>query len=974
MVVLKWNHRSASGWIVSSSRSANKWIVKDAEGKIYGPFTTEQVLEQIDRNYFLGGEQVASYPGGNWIPISKAPEFYDRLLDVLAAEVKGVSNLPTGTVVDQASLKNEPTPIGASQPTKTGPSAVTASLAKPSKPGEEDEEVSKSSASIIELTDLKWLERKERIKSSRVPIAVIGIAVFVALMSILISQDGPSSDRRIHLLAPRSGQAELSEARIREKYQTALNYFYSDTFQGYERAQNELVELIEGSPMKPEFGMKKAELLATLCLVYRELWPFAFQDSRDIKTMGGVMQEAKKYDPGGINGGICEVIQLVVSGRFRDAQGLTESLLLQESQHPVLFEIRGELYTFTQDHASAVSYFHRAAALWGNWKKIQLQEARSRAALKQFPQAIQIYRKILNAVPAHNVARIELGRIEGLQFQHYDRGIELLKSALDSASGKERVPRAIESLGYSAMAKIYQLRNNRGRALEYAKKAFTLDPTNNEAKALVTELAGKAPEKDPKKLRGAECMYLGDQYLRAGDCFAAQGEFKACYEADNKNAVAAMKAGKCLWQLNQAHEAIDWLNKAIKADQQLTAAYVELADYHAQRFDYLAAAEILRRIQQLQPQSFEVYRGYATVELRRNNFKGAISFGNRAMKLYESDLQMFLIMAKAYIGLQSFDDARKFASRAIELDFNSTEAHSLLAKAEAGLHGIDAGTSYMQQMINRYIITKGQQVPQAAIDFRVTLGEIYMQDERHRQAEEAFRQAVSLDSRNKKGLVNLGKALQAQNQGRAALEYFLQAAVLDPSDAEPIFLSGQLYAETGKPAEAIQQFERVLRINPKYPKAHIQRGWVQMKLGEPKAALEEAMKERNTNPDIPDSYLLAAEAYFKLKQYSNCAAEFQRAVQKKGQGAIVLVKMARCYRLAGALDSAVSLLRQARTIESGIADIYKEQGAIFHMKGMADEAIGEYDTYLRLSPNAADRPEIEARMRKVQQGDLTPGE
>jgi hypothetical protein len=41
---------------------------------------------------------------------------------------------------------------------------------------------------------------------------------------------------------------------------------------------------------------------------------------------------------------------------------------------------------------------------------------------------------------------------------------------------------------------------------------------------------------------------------------------------------------------------------------------------------------------------------------------------------------------------------------------------------------------------------------------------------------------------------------------------------------------------------------------------------------------------------------------------------------------------------------------------------------------MADEAIGEYDTYLRLAPNAPDRPEIEARMRKVQQGDLTPGE
>ena len=117
------------------------------------------------------------------------------------------------------------------------------------------------------------------------------------------------------------------------------------------------------------------------------------------------------------------------------------------------------------------------------------------------------------------------------------------------------------------------------------------------------------------------------------------------------------------------------------------------------------------------------------MELRRNDFKGAVGYGGRALKLYETDPETIILMAKAYLGMGNYQDAQRFASKAIELDFNRTEAHSLYGKAEVGLHGLESGENYIQQMINRYVITKGQQVPQAAIDYQVTMGELYMQDE-----------------------------------------------------------------------------------------------------------------------------------------------------------------------------------------------------------------------------------------------------
>jgi tetratricopeptide (TPR) repeat protein len=177
----------------------------------------------------------------------------------------------------------------------------------------------------------------------------------------------------------------------------------------------------------------------------------------------------------------------------------------------------------------------------------------------------------------------------------------------------------------------------------------------------------------------------------------------------------------------------------------------------------------------------------------------------------------------------------------------------------------------------------------------------------------------------------------------------------------------------GKYGEAARQFDRVLKINSRYPRAHVMLGRVFLRLNEGKKALEEAGQEKSINPDLGDAFLLSAEAYFMLKQYSNCAGEYQKAVRRV-RSATILVRMARCYRLANALDSAQSLLRQAQALENGNPDLYKEQGAIFQMKGMADEAIAAYDTYLKLVPTASDKSEIESRIRRVQSGDTSVGD
>jgi tetratricopeptide (TPR) repeat protein len=201
-----------------------------------------------------------------------------------------------------------------------------------------------------------------------------------------------------------------------------------------------------------------------------------------------------------------------------------------------------------------------------------------------------------------------------------------------------------------------------------------------------------------------------------------------------------------------------------------------------------------------------------------------------------------------------------------------------------------------------------------------------------------------------------------------ALDLLLKAAVLDPADAEPLFLAGLIYLDLKKPQEASLQFQRVLTINKLYPLVQYQLGRAALLSNDPKAALAMTEAEKRANPNLADAYLLAAEAHTLMQQYSMCATEYQKAIKLRPQQASIYVKIAQCYRKAGNLDAAMAMLNVASSKESGLADTYKEQGAIYELKGDVMHAIESYNQYFVLDPDAADRGQIEARISALQRG------
>jgi tetratricopeptide (TPR) repeat protein len=952
------------------------WVVKDKIGRIFGPLSTEKIVELIDKTVFVGDESIAPYPDGDWIELSQYPQFYDRLLDVLSGAVTPLSEREREAEFTKAIEETQATSILDSQTevietdpkteapktttrTKRGlvhrekdvgfPTTQSLTIEREKERERKKEEESKDlpadiSNEVIDLSSEKSIKEKEKKKSSGFSIIFI---LVIALGAYLLLQKKPEKKiehkavRLIGILKP--GKMKESDLVLEDRFKKGVEHFLNHTFFGYYKAQIEFAKILQSNPVH-----QKA--LGMLCLTHRELWPYAHQDSKDLAVISQVTQVASKADPMGMMGSTCRTVQLLIDGRYQLAQTSIKTVLTQNTDAGFFYEMKGQLITDSGELSTAMAYIKKAQQILPEWAKPYLTEARIYMRLGQYNKARAPLERVLKAIPKHPIASAEYGVLLHTQFRKTQEAHDFILIALKNG----RLPKALAAKANKVLAMIYYQIPNNKLALKHAKEAFVLSPSDLELRKLITKLGGKVEAGE--KLDEQGLVALGNRYMKGKNYFAAQAEFKAAFEINPRNGVAALRAGQCLWSLNQSLEAIDWVKKAIRADSKLIDAYVTLADYYSAQFDFRSASGILMQAQRRAKGRFEIFRAYALVELRKKSMESAIGYGKRALKTYDNDVETHLIIAKAHLGMGDFQKAYEYVARAIEIDANDVNAQALYAVVLGSFQGLDESIKYVDNLINTY---------PNQVRYYIALGQIYERDEKYDKAAEAFKTATEIDERSKEALLSLARVYKAGKKEQYALQTYLAAAALDPSDAYPTFLVGKLFYEQKKYDSAMRQFQRAQQTNAKYPLIHYWIGKTAFAQNNLRMALEWATKEQQLNPRLADPYLLAGEVLLRKGHPGKAAQEFQKAVQLRPQGADVYIMLARAYRQSSSFQVAEKMLSIAAKLEDGNPEIYKEHGFLYQAMGENEKAASAYELYLSLAPNAPDALIIRNRINSL---------
>lgn len=930
-----------------------QWLIKTEAGQQLGPYPTKTVMKLIADGDLKGLEQIRKYPDGLWIAISREPEFYDRILDVL--ENKNSAPEDQDPSIDRDEHTVIQSPFDQTRAVVSEDSFESTVIIPGAKPIPTPAQKSSALPSFIPDSEDIDLQEESALRTRRKRKFVVfsGVLFLLAVISFILlspkkktEQDGSRALNLIHLEESQPGQ--LNDAQTREVFARGLGLFLNDQFESYWESQKLMIEVSRST-------RSTTDSRGLLCLIYNKLWPYTKRDQADIEAIQKVTKSVKSIDPIGINSVYCDLVRLFSSGKMSEAKGLVDYSLNQPqfSTAPVLYLFKAEILEEEKSLDTAFLYAEKASSLWPEWLAPKLVEARILVKLKEFNRANQKYTDILAANPKHKVAQIEQALLLKDVFQRSQEAYQVLVATLQT---RGKIPTILEARAHWAAAELAIQIGQNEQAKRFITRAFQLSPSNPQIKKLAQSLGADTALKNPENSND-ELMLLGDQFLRQGNCLSAQAEFKAAFELDPKNGLAALKAAQCLWALNQGAEALSWLKKATEASPKLTTAYALQADYLSARFNFNEALVVLNSSARLFPNNHEILRTYGLVELRRNNFKDALSFLQRAQKLFEADVETIMYLSQAFAGANDMQSAQRFAVRAIELDGTNPQAHVNYAKVLSLSRGLDTGLVYLRDLVTRYSYT---------LEYRLAMADLLAEKERFSEAQKIYEQVLTVDSRHKQARLGLGRSLQAQAQLDPALREFLGATVIDPSDPEGLVLAGRLYLDMNKPREAIVQFDRALRVNPSFPRVNFFKGQAYFSAGELQPALDAAMEERRLNPNLADSYILAAEIYTTQREFQKCAQEYQQAVKLRPQGAELYVRLARCHRQAGNTDVAESMLLIAANQESGYPEIYKEQGAIFETKGDRAAAVRAYQKYLGLSPNAPDRFGIESKITSLQ--------
>lgn len=454
-----------------------------------------------------------------------------------------------------------------------------------------------------------------------------------------------------------------------------------------------------------------------------------------------------------------------------------------------------------------------------------------------------------------------------------------------------------------------------------AEKAVKLDPTNEDAVAVLSSLMWRVGERDQAiaLLQQSVAKLPSSMNLRTAlaQLLIAEGRI-----ADGeRNLVEIEKLDpneiKHSFRLAQAYLLQGKVDPALST---LRAA----ADRHRDNVDAkLAVAQLLVQ-----------HRGYAAGEKQMQDYVAAD----------RKNLDLQLGLGRFYEATGRADDAAK-VYRSVIADAGSrqqgTVARNRLATLALAEGRLDEASSLVGEVLtanpreNAALATRAEIAMQrgdtgaAIADLRSALGD--------------DPDSVPLSAALARAYMRAGSPDLAEQALRSAVQY-------RPKDVEARAELAAFLIQNGRPAQAQPVFEQLLEENPNDVPAMVALTRVQLANGDHAAALRTAKRLQAVEPQSPMGFQLAGTAHEAARNFDEARAAYQRASELNPAAADPILGLARLDHQQNSTVQALERLEQAAKALPQNPQVRAMKGDLLLLSGRAAEAVHSYQAAIGVAP------------------------
>jgi tetratricopeptide (TPR) repeat protein len=248
------------------------------------------------------------------------------------------------------------------------------------------------------------------------------------------------------------------------------------------------------------------------------------------------------------------------------------------------------------------------------------------------------------------------------------------------------------------------------------------------------------------------------------------------------------------------------LMKGVEQNPMSTKAHLALAKYYAQTGDMAGAAKKVDETLKLSPNDFEALEARLELLILKKDTKGAQATLEQIKRAHPDNPMGYYQLGQLYLSQRKHDAAIGQFELALARSNDGYTVMSAIVRAYLDQKKPDKAIARVNELLTKN--------PSSSLYAHELLGEIYITQKKHKEAEQALRKAIEHNPKWNVPYRNLANIYRIRNDFSSAEQVYQEGLKAIPGDMQLLLSMAETYERTGNYEKAILAYDQALSIQP----------------------------------------------------------------------------------------------------------------------------------------------------------------